>query len=387
MLKNRALQGQVSSFSQSDITCITSHARSLQLTEEPIELNPGIAHVGSVVVCRVASVGAHQKVEDRAGRLVRLYEDNVILGVMGDRYSTTSMFGGVPAEGIDVSGEEAVAVDLLSAGGLIGLCQGCPPYYKEGPTRLQLLGLAAQGGKLLEIRPHLEASTLDISCPLILIAGTSAGVGKTKFASKLIHYLSHELRWRVAATKLAGAGNLDDMLEYKDAGAKDTFDFVDAGLVTTYGVPGEFVVAVTKGVLNHLTEKQPDGIVAEFGGDIGGANVPAILGDQAIRNVASALIVVPSDIMAAKGALTYLKEQKFLGKVYLGQPLKNPAASQQRAWSIIDSQLYDRNLYDCEKIEELKELVRDITRDRAKPEVKAEAESALPFSETEPVAL
>ena len=371
MTRNETIQRGGSSFAPPDFTCITSHTRPLNLTDELIELKPGIAHVGSVVVCRVGSVGVHQRVENRSGRLVRLYEDNLIMGVMGDRYSTTSMFGGVPNEGIDVSGEEAVSVDLLSSGGLIGLCRGCPPYFKEGPTRLHLLGLAAQGGKLLEIRPQYEASTLDIPCPLILIAGTSADVGKTKFASKLIHFLSHNWGWRVAATKLAGAGNLDDILEFEDAGANDIFDFVDAGLVTTYGVPGELVVGVTKGVLNHLAKRKPDVIVAEFGGDINGANVPAILADRNIRSAISAMVLVPADVMAAKGALTYLKEQDFPGKVYLGQPLKNPAASQQRAWSIISHDLYDRNLYDCEKTEELEELVQDITgyRDKRKEEV------------------
>jgi hypothetical protein len=342
----------VQKFSASKLTCITSHTRSLRLSsQEEIEIvKRGVAQVGSVVVCEVVTIGAHEKVENKAGRFVRLNTGDFIIGVMGHRYSTTSMYGGVPESGIELPREEPV--DLLSAGGLIGECYAYPSY-RGSPTKLRLVGLASQGGTLLEIHPRIMAEQLDIPCPLLLITGTSAGVGKTKFAAKLIHYLSHTLERQVAATKLTGAGNFDDLLNLGDAGAKHTFDFVDAGLVSTYGNDSEQVVTVAKGILNHLGEKKPEVIVAEFGGDIDGANVPAVLNDPEIREATRALILVPSDVMAAEGALLYLKS--FSSRTYVGQPIKNPAASQVRAWNTID-----RRLYDCENVEDLEDLVGEI---------------------------
>ena len=45
----------------------------------------------------------------------------------------------------------------------------------------------------------------------------------------------------------------------------------------------------------------------------------------------------------------------------MGQPIKNPAASQVRAWNTID-----RRLYDCENVEDLEDLVGEILGWRSK---------------------
>lgn len=350
----------------SDLTCITSNTRSLELPDEKLStesinlIQSGIAHVGSVVVCRVESIGAHKEVENRSGRLVRLSPDDLIMGVMGNRHSTTSVYGGLPKSGIELPREEPI--DLLSYGGVIGECYSCPSYLGS-PTKLRILGFVSQEGKPLEIIPQIRDEHLQVSCPFILIAGTSATVGKTKFASKLIHFITHGLGRTVAATKLAGAGELADLLNLRDAGARYIYDFIDAGLVTTY-VPSEKPVEVAKGILNHLAMKKPEVIIAELGGDILGANVPAILADEDIRHTALAMILVPSDILAAFGAINYLQSLGFpTNKVYIGQPIKNIAASQERAWKVID-----RRLYDCENMEDLGSLVEEMLGWRHKKE-------------------
>ena len=369
-------------FSQSDLTCITSSTRSLELSTQVIEIVPeGVGEIGSVVVCEVVSVGAHDKAENRFGRFVRLNPGDLIMGVMGNRYSTLSMDGGVPESGINFPSEKAL--DLLSSGGVIGECYSSPSYLGS-PTQLRVLGLAYQEGKPLKVTPHLRAMHLHITCPLILIAGTCANVGKTKFASKLIHFVSHDLGLNVAATKLAGAGNLDDLLNLKEHGAKYTFDFVDAGLVTTYGDSDdtrELVIEVAKGILNHLGENRPDMIIVELGGDILGANVPAILADNDILANTKAIVLVPSDIFAASGALSYLRERGFQRNIDVAQPLKNPGISQKRAQSILHCRLYD-----CEKTEDLENLVKDTlgwvrkTNEQSSQKEGQEAFHAIPTS-------
>jgi hypothetical protein len=338
---------------QSNLTCISSNTRSSGFSSQDIEIVPeGVAYVGSVVVCQVVSVGAHDKLENLAGRYVRINPNDLIMGVMGNRESTISMYGGLPDRGFSLPREEPV--HLLSGGGLIGECYSSPSYL-GCPTRLRILGLASQEGKLLEITPRFREKYLHLSCPLILVAGTCANVGKTKFASKFTHFLSYNLGRNVAATKLAGAGNLDDLLSLREQGASCTFDFVDAGLVSTYGDIEDSVVETAKGVLNHLGMAQPDVIIAELGGDISGANVPAILADKEILAATSALILAPSDVFAAHGALSYLRLRNFSRPIFMAQPLKNPAISQERAKSILKSRLYD-----CDKTEDLSNIVDQI---------------------------
>lgn len=352
MYSNDSLEELPHYVMMSDLTCITSSTRSLEIATQGVDLVPGVARVGSVVVCRVMSVGAHDKLENRSGRYVRIYPGDLIICVMGNRQSTISMDGGIPDSGISLPTEKSMSI--LSTGGVIGECYSSPSYLGN-PTQLQVLGLAYQAGKVLQVTPHSLDRHLRISCPLILVAGTSANVGKTRFASKLIHFMTHDLKLNVAATKLAGAGNLDDILSLKEHGAKYTFDFVEAGLVTTYGDAnkiGALVVEVAKDVLNHLGEKEPDAIIAELGGDILGANVPAILSDEEIIEAASAMILVPSDIFAAAGAISYLRDRKFKLDIDIAQPLKTPTTSQKRARNILHERLYD-----CEKKEDLVDLV------------------------------
>jgi hypothetical protein len=341
--------------SLSDLACITSNIRSLTFSTGAIEIEPnGVAQVGNVVLCEVVSIGAHEKLEDRSGRFVGITPGDTIMGVMGNRQSTVSMYGGLPDSGISLPRKETV--DLLSSGGLIGECYSSPSYLGS-PTKLRLLGLASQEENLIKITPRYRDKQLQISCPLILITGTSANVGKTRFASKLIHYLVRNLGRHVAATKLAGAGNLDDLLSLRDNGAKPTFDFVDAGLVSTYGNISDQVVEVAKGVLNHLGKAKPDVIIAELGGDIIGANVPAILADPEIFAATSTIILVPSDIFAASGALSYLREKGVRRNINVAQPLKNPAISQKRAKRILHCRIFD-----CEKTEDLSRLVERIDK-------------------------
>src|SRR5579885_1095707 len=95
----------ISRISLADLTCAMSNTRGLRSLSEEIKIvQEGWAKVGSVVVCQVMAVGAHEKVESWTGRYIRLQAGDLIMGVIGNRYSTISMYGGVPPEGIQFRG-------------------------------------------------------------------------------------------------------------------------------------------------------------------------------------------------------------------------------------------------------------------------------------------
>ena len=330
----------------SDRIFITSSLRSLGLSTDSVQIVHGVGQVGSVIVAKVEMVGADTKVEDWKGETKVLLQDDLLIGVLSNRYSTTSLYGGVPAGGIKVPADEPV--DLLSTGGVMGIC-GSWPSYLGTPTRLHILGLVAQEGRPLNLLSRLHTDQrLMYDCPLVLIAGTAASVGKTTFATRLIKFLLHTMGRRVVATKLAGAGEYADLLSLRDAGAEPTLDFVDMGLPTTYDVPDNQVVPVIKGVLNRLGEYVPDVIVAELGGDILGASVPDILADPEIRARTKSLVLIPSDMLAAYGAIAILKETGFPAPISLGYPIKNQQASMVRARTLLKLPMFD-----CMKEEDL----------------------------------
>ncbi|HJT59506.1 MAG TPA: hypothetical protein VJ761_23560 [Ktedonobacteraceae bacterium] len=344
---------------------MTSCVRSLGMTSgqavETFHLMPGVATFGSMVLARVETIGADERVEDQDGRAVTLLPGDHIIGVVGNRYSTMSLYGGVPEDGINVP--TTVPVDLLSTGGVMGMCESWPSYVGY-PTKLQVLGLIAQDGKPVNLLSQLHTGEqLTCQSPLLLIVGTAASVGKTTFATKLIDFLIHTLGWRAAATKLAGAGEYADLLSLRDVGANPTWDFVDEGLPTTYRVPDQLAVPTIKRVLNRMGEEQPDVIVAELGGDILGASVPDILADPEIRAITKALILVPSDMLAAYGTVTILQNTAFPAPIYLGQPIRNPKASRERARLLLQQPMFD-----CMNPDDLSKLVKNELGWRTKSE-------------------
>jgi hypothetical protein len=106
--------------------------------------------------------------------------------------------------------------------------------------------------------PHRE---LDV--PAILMVGTSMSAGKTmtgKFACQILS----DLGYRVIGTKLTGAGRYRDILSFRDHGAAEIYDFVDAGLPSTVVPEDEFRAAI-RPLLSHIATRDADFMVVEAG--------------------------------------------------------------------------------------------------------------------------
>jgi hypothetical protein len=307
------------------VASCTRGAPSLPAELVPIE---GVGQAGDVVLGRIASVGAYPRVENLFGRDVRVRPGDVIAGVLGDRYSTTSIYGGVPAEGLEV--RPRAAADLLAVGGIVGVASSSPAAL-AAPTRLDLLGLAADPAhahRPVRLVPRLAATCADT--PIVFVGGTAAEVGKTTFASAFVHHLAANHGVRVGVTKLAGTGRLRDVLTLADAGARCFADFVDAGLGTTYGHPEELVVGAARHITQRLTDEGAEVVVAELGGDLWAAGIPSILCDPALAAAARLLVVVPSDTMASLGAQTWLRESGVEIPVVHAVPHRNVMAARER---------------------------------------------------------
>ncbi|HEU5268326.1 MAG TPA: hypothetical protein VFU36_00270 [Jatrophihabitans sp.] len=303
---------------------MTSCTRGAGALPADYRIRPGIGRSGDLVLARVLEVGCYPRVEIPSGREVRLRAGDELVAVLGNRQSSTSLVGGVPADGLPVG--HGCRADLLAAGGVVGITE-CSPSFLGPPTRLELIGLLHDGRTGLALTPKAGPEPAG-NCPIVFVGGTAAEVGKTTFAAALVHHLARE--FRVGVTKLAGTGRLRDLLTLADAGAVCAADFVDAGLATTYGHDGSVVVAAAHHLVDRLVAAGSEVIVAELGGDLWAAGIPALLADPALRQAACALVLVPSDTMASLGAHTWLAEQQLDLPVAHAVPYRNVLAARQR---------------------------------------------------------
>ena len=190
-----------------------------------------------------------------SGRMVEALRRDCVVGALGNRSATLEAVG----SWMDISGDDMHA---MTSAGLFGkitsLSTLIPPV-----TALNYTGHVVRDGNKVtmgDFRVHDEGP---FNVPTVLLVGTSMSSGKTTTGRLVVHELER-MGLRVIGAKLTGAGRYRDMLSFKDAGAEQIFDFVDAGLPSTV-VPEADFRKVIRPLLSHIANQRPDVLVAEAG--------------------------------------------------------------------------------------------------------------------------
>lgn len=320
------------------VRCIASNLRA-QSSIDWTKLHPvtGIAHEGSILLGQVLTVAARREMEYIYGDQnidVPLEQGDYIIAVVANRHSGTSEYGSVPRDGIVVNGENEI--DLIAAGGVAGICLGVPRSLGTSPTKLRALGLLADYlGKPIDILDTVPPwdHQLENSAKIVLSLGTAAEIGKTTTATKIIGALKSLGVEKIGATKMAGTGRRRDITSLSHAGADTTFDFPDVGLATTYTSSDRFIPAIYTLINRINREGSPQIIIAECGGDIIEANIPALLQDENIIRHVAAIVHSSTDVLAIMGSLELYKNWGILESIptYLTYPIqRNYVAVKER---------------------------------------------------------
>lgn len=318
------------------VKCVSSNIRRLDIPWDSFQVIPGKGKEGNLVLVEVISEsGSRKYLENQQGVNQRLYKGDKFVGVLANRHSGTEESGDVPTEGLDIY--EGLELHLLSTSGIIGIITGIPVTMVQKPLRLKALGLVAtKKGKLVEL---LELSgyhhkTLNSSAPIIIVCGTSSEIGKTTTSTSLIRAFCAK-GMRVAGTKIAGTGNMQDVFSLRDAGAVIWLEFPDVGLPSTYTNPERF----TKGtytLFNYINDAKPDIIVAEAGGDPIEANIPAFLADLTLMQYVKAFVIVAGDVMGMMGTVSYLQQFAPDIPIFLADPKdRNPYETRKRVHVVL----------------------------------------------------
>lgn len=291
---------------------IASSAKNARLRKEIRIQKEIIAEEGYLVAGRViGDKPTYNTLENCEGRMVPIYDGDIIAGVLGHRNALQGYSGVVPKT-IRVGDR----LNILNLGGVIGHCTSWNPDVGQ-PFEIEMLGsvlVFPEVGSRVGIPAHVRMNALTcpisleqaLKIPVIYIAGTCMNAGKTLAACQIIRYLSAQ-KIQVAACKLTGVSLLRDVLNMQDYGAKYTASFVEAGIVTT---SPETAVSSAHTIIASLSQADPDVIVAELGdGIMGMYGVDRILNDTELMRRNGVFILCANDPVGSWGSLQLLREK------------------------------------------------------------------------------
>jgi hypothetical protein len=257
----------------------------------------GIVKPGDIVVVEaLEEKRVYDQLELVTGRLAHVAAGDVLVGTLGARYALKGFVGHCPD--LVHAGD---TLNVLNLGGVIGIATSANPDFGH-PLRVKVLGLAAEDGRVLNIRDGAipPAPHLDRRARLVLVAGTCMAAGKTSAACEIIAGLKQRGR-AVAAVKLSGVAALRDTHNMADHGATSALSFLDAGYASTAHLAD--IAPMAKGLINTVVRSGVDVVVVEMGdGIIGGYGVESFYRDDELRAATAVHVMCANDLVAAWGA-------------------------------------------------------------------------------------
>ncbi|HSM30173.1 MAG TPA: hypothetical protein VK854_05680 [Woeseiaceae bacterium] len=195
-------------------------------------------------------------IECTTGEMIGVEKGDRVIGAFGHRAATLEGVG----SWMKMDGG---AMNAMTSAGLFGRFTSVSRLLPR-PLDLEYAGHVLRRGRKVCMRDFaLEAAPRELDVPTILMVGTSMSAGKTmvgKFACQILA----DLGYRVIGTKLTGAGRYRDILSFRNHGAAEVYDFVDAGLPSTVVPENEFRLAI-RPLLNHIASRGADFMVVEAG--------------------------------------------------------------------------------------------------------------------------
>ncbi len=284
----------------------------------PVSRKP---RMGDLVVSSVTAVGEHEYLENPAGRRVRLYDGDLVVGAYGNRYATDFFEGYLSS---------AQSVHLLTAGGLIGRVASA--HSRRGvPTELEVAGaLVDRDGAPLSLDSFARArpDRAEPALGTVVVLGSSMNAGKTTTASAIIRGLARA-GLRVGAAKVTGSGSGKDHWAYLDAGAHRVIDFIDFGMPSTFGYPADRLSAAMHDMRSALVADGAQVAVLEVADGVLQDETRALAAQ--LPGFADQVVLAVGDGLAAVAGVELLERLGVRVHIISGVVTASPLASRETA--------------------------------------------------------
>ncbi|HBR68169.1 MAG TPA: hypothetical protein DEA55_02210 [Rhodospirillaceae bacterium] len=261
---------------------ISSVTKNLALAQKENLTDDLSCDMGTVLAAQVLEdKSIYNELELPSGRMSKLKKGDIIAVALGERMALKGFVGRLPK-----TLKTGDVIHLLNMGGVAGECTSANTKEVGDPLRIRVLGGICRNNKLLNIGQATlfkPSKTLKSDVPLIVTTGSSMDSGKTTVAVEITKTLVR-MGMKLAGAKLSGVGAMRDLFKMEDYGVFNAVSFVDAGITSTANLDDKTIVEVAKGAINHLSKKDPDAIMVEFGdGLLGRYGVMPLLKDKEIQ--------------------------------------------------------------------------------------------------------
>ncbi len=274
---------------------------------------------GDLVVGRITEIGVHDHAENRNGRRMRLHAGDLVVGALGNRYATDFYEGYVL---------DSPHAHLLTAGGLIGAVVSSHDVHGQ-PTGLEIVGgLVGEAGEPLSTDDFAQSApaTPMRRPPTIAVVGSGMNAGKTTTAAALIRgWVRAGLR--PGAGKVTGSGSGKDRWEYVDAGAVAVADFLDFGMPSTFGYPGERLATTLVAIRDSLAVDGCDVIVLEVADGLLMPETSRLL--HALPGEVDGVVLATGDALSARSGVEILTELGLPVLALSGLVSRSPLAARE----------------------------------------------------------
>lgn len=261
-----------------------------------------VPNVGDLVLAQVDKIGQHAALELTTGRRANLFPGDEIVVCYGHRYAPDQFEAEVP--------RTLAPCHLVAAGGIAAWALTWHTDMKS-PTAIAPVGLLADAnGQRLNLSGAGVAkhNHLYNSPHIVAVVGTAMNAGKTTTAANLIHGLT-SAGLKVGAAKVTGTGSGNDIWFMRDAGAKLTLDFTDAGFPSTYRATVAQVENIFTTLISHLAKAGMDVIVVEVADGLYQAETAALLDSPVFANAVNNVIFAAGDAMGAAAGVEWLQRK------------------------------------------------------------------------------
>ncbi len=279
---------------------------------------PALAQPGDLVLCEVAEIGQHKKVQLADRRTSSLYPGDLLVLALGHRYAPDQFHATAVIEG--------ETAHLVAGGGIVGRVDRAHGFMKDPTVLRPLARLLDAGGRAVNVGDFgLPPRPMDHRPTVIGVFGASMNSGKTTAAASLAFGL-RRAGFAVAAIKATGTGAFGDFHAFEDTGVP-ALDFTDVGMETTYRKPIAQIEAGFATLVATCAAGGADIVVAEIADGVFQQETRTILESGVIRDRLDGILFAAPDALSACGAVTVLGRMGLTPMAISGMVSVSPMAS------------------------------------------------------------